>query len=79
MDVEFIKVEWKNYEESRIILQLSQIIESNETSVIDGDYQMQAVTRVVTSYGATHLLLINFDEFKELYEKMLNKKIVIAR
>jgi hypothetical protein len=78
MDVEFLTLN-KDRSESRLLLKLSEVIESCESDGYGKDYNERAVTRVRTTYGSTHSLLIAFDEFKELYEKMLNKKIVIAR
>lgn len=81
MDVEFKKAsgQGSTYAESRILLKLSEIIESSESEVTSRDYEMVAATKVVTSYGEKHTLLINFDEFCEMYQKMKNKTIVVAR
>lgn len=79
MDVEFLKICSKDGSESRIMLSLSRIVESAESEQLDNEYMLQSGVRVVTDYGATYFLLIKFDEFKELYELMMNKKIVFAR
>lgn len=77
MDVEFDRI--KSGEKSRIILSLSKVIEVQEGEELDNEYKLQSGVMVVTDYGSTYFLLINFDEFIELYERMMRTKIVNAR
>lgn len=61
----------------RVVVQLSDIDWFREVEIMDGEYEVQSMTEILI-FGRKKVLLIAFDEFKELYEKMTNRKIVIA-